>query len=145
MATTSSPISKGKQSNELILRGVKILNFSFVVLVQFFPALICAYIFDKIFDDRTTEEYAKISTFQLFLELWVHFWSILVLYYVFRNLIEYVPSPFDNLFNSGFKNNLVKEVKNGAVFSTIFIMFQTSLREKIKVFKDRIIGLISLK
>ena len=145
MATTSSPISKGKQSNELILRGVKILNFSFVVLVQFFPALICAYIFDKIFDDRTTEEYAKISTFQLFLELWIHFWSILVLYYVFRNLIEYVPSPFENLFNSGFKNNLVKEVKNGAVFSTVFIMFQISLREKIKVFKDRIIGLITIK
>lgn len=136
----SSIILKEKKPNELILRGVKVLNLFYIVLIQFFPALICAYIFDKIFYDRTPEEYTKIHTFQLFLELWIHFWSILVLYYVFRNIIIIVPSPFDNLFNSGFKNNLVNEVKNGAVFSTAFIMFQTSLRDKIKIFKERIIG-----
>jgi hypothetical protein len=130
------------KSQELIpdgftFRSVKILNFSYIVLIQFFPALICAHIFDIIFYDRTKEEYEKISTLQIFIELWIHFWSILVLYYLFRNIIEYIPSPFENLFNSGFKNKLVKETHNGTIFSIVFILFQTSLREKVRIFKDR--------
>jgi hypothetical protein len=125
-----------KNYNELLIVGIKILNYSYIVLIQFFPALICAYIFDKLFNDRTVEEYNKVCTFQLFIELWIHFWSILVLYYIFKNIIEKIPSPFNNLFNSGFDNK--KETRPGPVFSIVFILFQSSLRSKIKIFKERV-------
>lgn len=126
-------------NNDLTLRSVKILNYSYVVLLQFFPAILCSYLFDKIFDNQTEEEHNKKSIYQIFFELWLHFWSILVLYYIFRNIIEQIPSPFDGLFNTKFKNSQLKEVKNGVVFTTVFIMFQTSLRTKIKIFKDKLL------
>lgn len=126
-------------NNDLTLRSVKILNYSYVVLLQFFPAILCSYLFDKIFDNQTEEEHNKKSIYQIFFELWLHFWSILVLYYIFRNIIEQIPSPFDGLFNTKFKNSQLKEVKNGVVFTTVFILFQTSLRTKIKIFKDKLL------
>jgi hypothetical protein len=117
---------------------VKILNMSYIFLLHFFPALIYSYIFDKIFDNRTEEEYNKTSTIRIFIEIWLHFWLILILYYIFSTTIVKVPSPFDNLFNTGFKNSSSSELKSSLVFSITFLMFQTSLREKIEVFKTRI-------
>jgi hypothetical protein len=124
------------KSNEYIC--VEILNYSYVVLIQLFPALICAYIFGKIFSDRTEEEYLKISTFKIFIELWLEFWSILVLYYIFRNRIGHVKSPFDNLYNTGFKNKLVNEINSGYVFAIVFMICNKSLKSKIHVFQKRI-------
>jgi hypothetical protein len=136
MKTIESKVESEVKSNEYIC--VEILNYSYVVLIQLFPALICAYIFNKIFFDRTEEEYLKVSTFKLFIELWLEFWSILVLYYIFRNIIGYVKSPFDNLYNTGFKNKLVNETRSGYVFSIVFIICNKSLRSKIHVFQKRI-------
>jgi hypothetical protein len=126
-----------KKSNNVFI-GVKILNYSYIVLIQLFPALICAYLFGKIFSNRTDEEYKKISTLQLFIELWVEFWSILIIYYIFRNIFIDIKSPFDNLYNTGFKNNLVTETKIGYIFTIVFIYCNTSLRSKIQVFQERI-------
>jgi len=123
---------------------VKILNMSYIFLLHFFPALICTYIFDKIFDNRTEEEYNKTSTIRIFIEIWLHFWLILILYYIFSSTIVKVPSPFDNLFNTDFKNSSSTELKSSLVFSITFLMFQTSLREKIEVFKNRIVKYLHL-
>jgi hypothetical protein len=123
---------------------VKILNMSYIFLLHFFPALICTYIFDKIFDNRTEEQYNEMYTIMIFIEIWLHFWCILILYYIFSKTIVQVPSPFDNLCNTGFKNSSSNELKNSLVFSITFLMFQTSLREKIEVFKSRIIKYLNL-
>jgi hypothetical protein len=125
-----------QKSNKYI--AVEILNYFYVILIQIFPALIAAYIFSKIFCDRHEEEYETMSTTRLFIELCIEFWSILVLYYIFRNIIVHVPSPFDNLFNSGFKNNMVNETKSGYVFTIVFIICHESLRPKIRVFSERL-------
>ena len=132
------PLNTGVSTQEKYKVFVKILNFSYIILIQIFPALIYAYIFSKIFSDRTEEEYKTMTTFQLFIEIWVEFWCILILYYIFRNIIVHVPSPFDNLCNSGFKNNLVNETKNGSVFTIVFIICNRSLRSKIRIFYKRI-------
>jgi hypothetical protein len=117
---------------------VEIINYFYVIIIQLFPAIICANIFNKIFCDRTKEEYKQISTFELFIELWIHFWSILVLYYIFRYIFIQIPSPFENLLNSGFKNNLIFETSRAYVFTIIFFMCQPSLKSKVLVFKDRL-------
>jgi hypothetical protein len=123
---------------------VKILNMSYIFLLHFFPALIYTYIFDKFFDNRTEEEYNKTSTIRIFIEIWLHFWLILILYYIFSTTIVKVPSPFDNFFNTGFKNSSSTELKSSLVFSITFLMFQTSLKEKIEVFKSRILKYLNL-
>jgi hypothetical protein len=123
---------------------VKILNMSYIFLLHFFPALIYSHIFDKIFDNRTEEEYNKTSTIRIFIEIWLHFWLILILYYIFSTTIVKVPSPFDNFFNTGFKNSSSTELKSSLVFSITFLMFQTSLKEKIEVFKSRILKYLNL-
>jgi hypothetical protein len=121
-----------------ILDGITILNFAFIIIIQIFPALICTKIFNYIFYDRTDEEYIKISTFQLFIEIWLHFWFILILYYIFRNIFIQIPSPFNNLYNSGFQNKYANETQSAYIFTIVFILCQPSLRSKIIVFKDRI-------
>ena len=124
---------------------VKIINMSYIFLLHFFPALICTYIFDKIFDNRTEEEYNEMYSIMIFIEIWLHFWCILILYYIFSITIVKIPSPFDNLFNTNFKNSSSNELKSSLVFSITFLMFQTSLREKIEVFKTRIVKFFNLK
>jgi hypothetical protein len=123
---------------------VEILNMSYIFLLHFFPALIYTYIFDKIFDNRTEEEYNNMYTIMIFIEIWLHFWCILILYYIFSKIIVKVPSPFDNFDNTGFKNSSSSELKSSLVFSITFLMFQTSLREKIEVFKSRILKYLHL-
>jgi len=125
------------KENSSSLVYLEILNYSYIIIIQLFPALICAYIFNKIFFDRTDEEYKKISTFQLFIELWVQLWSILILYYIFRYIFTQIPSPFDNLLNSSFKNKLVFETFRAYIFTLVFLYCHPSLRSKILVFKER--------
>ena len=122
-----------------ILDAITILNYSYIIFIQIFPALICTIIFNYIFYDRTAEEYKKISTLQLFIEIWLHLWFILVLYYLFKFIIVHIPSPFDNLYNSGFKNKYIGETQSGYIFTIVFILCQTSLRSKIQVLKDRFV------
>jgi hypothetical protein len=131
-------ITTKKNSN--VYAGIEILNYSYIILIQLFPGLICAYIFKIIFCDRTDEDYKKMTLFQLFFELWIEFWSILVLYFIFRNIIVKVPSPFDNLCNSSFKNNLVNETKSGYIFTIVFIVCNQSLRTKLRIYYERIFG-----
>jgi hypothetical protein len=126
------------KKNSSVYAGIEILNYSYIILIQLFPGLICAYIFKIIFCDRTDEEYKTMSLSQLFFELWIEFWCILILYYIFRNIIVKVPSPFDNLCNSGFKNNLVNETRSGYIFTIVFIICNQSLRSKIRIFSERI-------
>jgi hypothetical protein len=128
------------KKNSSVYAGIEILNYSYIILIQLFPGLICAYIFKIIFCDRTEEEYKKMTLFQLLFELWIEFWSILVLYYIFRNIIVKVPSPFDNLCNSGFKNDLVNETKSGYIFTIVFIVCNQSLRTKLRIYSERIFG-----
>ena len=129
-------ITTKKNSN--VYAGIEILNYSYIILIQLFPGLICAYLFKIIFGEKTEDEYKKMSLFQLFFELWTEFWSILVLYYIFRNIIVKVPSPFDNLCNSGFKNSLVNETKSGYIFTIVFIVCNQSLRTKLRIYSERI-------
>jgi len=136
---TIEPILQTKQ-NLSIYALIEILNYSYIILIQLFPGLTCAYIFKKIFSEKTEEEYKTMSLFQLFFELWIEFWSILVLYYIFRNIIVKVPSPFDNLCNYGFKNNLVNETKSGYIFTIVFIVCNQSLRTKLRIYYERIFG-----
>ena len=136
METTETILNTKK--NLSISALIEILNYSYIILIQLFPGLICAYIFKIIFCDRTEEEYKKMTLFQLFFELWIEFWSILVLYYIFRNIIVKVPSPFDNLCNSGFKNSLVNETKSGYIFTIVFIVCNQSLRTKLRIYSERI-------
>jgi hypothetical protein len=117
---------------------VEILNYFYVIIIQLFSAIICVNIFNKIYCDRTEEEYKQMSTFELFIEIWIQFWFILVLFYISRYIFTQIPSPFENLFNSGFKNISVFETLRGYVFSIVFLMCHPSLRSKILVFKDKL-------
>jgi hypothetical protein len=128
------------KKNPNVYAGLEILNYSYIILIQLFPGLLCAYIFKIIFCDRTEDEYKKMTLLQLFFELWIEFWCILVLYFIFRNIIVKVPSPFDNLCNSGFKNSLVNETRSGYIFTIVFIICNQSLRTKIRIFSERIFG-----
>lgn len=136
METTETILNTKK--NLSIFALIEILNYSYIILIQLFPGLICAYLFKVIFGEKTEDEYKKMSLFQLFFELWIEFWSILVLYYIFRNIIVKVPSPFDNLCNSGFKNSLVNETKSGYIFTIVFIVCNQSLRTKLRIYSERI-------
>jgi hypothetical protein len=125
-----------------ILNDVTIINYLYIIVIQIFPALACVYIFDKIFTNKKKDkvEYDNIPTYQILFEVMIHYWSIYILYYIVKDLLKETPSPFDNIFDSGFKNTTITETRNSTIFSSVFMMFQASQKEKIKVLKDRLIG-----
>ena len=118
------------------LKIIKILNYGIAVLLQFMPGIIISYLFDKIYGSFKECEYNEVSTIQIFIELWVHLWLIYITYYITRNLLELIPSPFEGIY--GFKNTQVIEVHKATIFFFIVMLFQNNLRTKIQYFRKRL-------
>ena len=63
------------------------------------------------------------------MEIYLNFAIIAIFGYVIRNIIEFIPSPFDGL--CGVNHLKVKELNGGLVFGFTLFYYQTNLRKKI--------------
>ena len=105
----------------------KICDLIFISILFFFSALIisivlnnlCAIIFPKM-------QGTKKITAAFISEIAFRITFIIVMCYIFRNLVQQVPSPFDGL--NGFRHARVKELSSGTLLTTLAFFFQTNLR-----------------
>jgi hypothetical protein len=58
--------------------------------------------------------------------------------YIFRNLVQEVPSPFDGY--NGFQHLKVKEISSGTLLTTLAFFFQNNLRNNATVLGNHFIG-----
>jgi hypothetical protein len=112
------------------VRGLKILDMGYIACIYFVVGIVLAKVFDKLFGPYDEKEEAKKSFFQKTLELIGMMWAFGIVTYIVRNLIEFIPSPFNGYY--GFNHLLVKELKSATVFTFVFLYFQAHFKAKLQ-------------
>jgi len=107
----------------------KIFDLVFISILFFLSALIisivlnnlCAIIFPKMQGNKQIKITAAFIS-----EIAFRITFIIVMCYIFRNLVQQVPSPFDGL--NGFHHARVKELSSGTLLTMLAFFFQNNLR-----------------
>jgi len=105
----------------------KICDLIFISFLLFFSALfisvtlnhLCIKLFPSVQGNKKV-------TAAFILEIVFRITFIIVMCYIFRNLIQEIPSPFDN--KHGFYHDKVKEISSGTLLTTLAFFFQNNLR-----------------
>lgn len=119
-------------THESQVRGLKILDIGYIACIYFIVGIACAKLFDKLLGPFDEKEEEKKSFLRKTLELVGMMWAFGAVAYIIRNLIEFIPSPFDGYY--GFNHLLVKELKNAAVFTFVFFYFQSHFKTKLQAY-----------
>lgn len=121
---------------ELCIRFIKIFDIGYITLIYFILGILCAKLFDKIYDtfDENTEK--KKSIARRTLELIGMMWVSGIIIYIVTNIVELIPSPFNGV--CGFEHLRLKELKNGVVFVFVFLYFQKNFKSKLQLLYDNI-------
>jgi len=116
----------------------KICDLIYISILLFFSALIISVTLNKIcilFFPKTNEK--KINVYFVS-EIIFRITYIIVMCYVFRNLVELFPSPFDGYH--GFQHAKVKEISSGTLLTTLAFFFQNNLRNDASLLGNDYLG-----
>jgi hypothetical protein len=114
---------------EARFRFIKIMDMGYMVILYFTFGIFLSKITDVIFGGQTQEQIKAKSTPLLIIELIATIWFNMVLFYIARNIMQVIPSPFDGLY--GYDHSRLKEVTNTAILGLTYLYFQTGLRNKL--------------
>jgi len=114
---------------EAIFRLTKIADIGYVVLIYFMIGIALAKVTDMIVGTYDPEADKKKSTFRLCMEIMGMIWFNLIMFYIARNFIQWIPSPFHDIY--GYDHYRLKELSDSAVLGASYVYFQTNLRSKL--------------
>jgi hypothetical protein len=132
--------NKPKQTlkEDLIIRGIKIIDIGFITILYFTLGFLVSIWFNRMYEKYVDLVNDYKSNMRLTIELLIHIWLLGVTVYIARNLVEKIPSPLDNLH--GFSHKRVKELHSATVFTLVFFFSQTYMREKMGYLYKRLTG-----
>jgi hypothetical protein len=122
--------------NEIIVRSIKIIDIGYITIIYFIIGLLFAKLFDTYYGKFDAKKESKKTKLRHMLELAGIMWLCGIVIYIIRNTVELIPSPMDHIH--GFEHLKVKELKNAAIFSFIFLYFQSYFKGKLQYFYDNI-------
>ena len=120
---------------EWMIRGMKIFDIIFIGILQFLSGFFVAVGIDRVLGRIDTEDRKK-STAVLFIQILSLIVLFIVLYYIIRNIIQWIPSPFHGI--SGYDHTKVRELYTAPLLVYALIYYQTNLQAKLKELNDRI-------
>jgi len=122
--------------HDIIMRSIKIIDIGYIAGIYFIIGILMAHFFDKLYGkfDKKKEQKKTFTTRTI--EVIGMLWLIGVISYFVRNLVEFIPAPYDHIY--GYDHLKVKELKNGAVFTFVFLFFQSFFKEKIQFYYDNL-------
>jgi len=123
-------------NKDIIFRAVKIFDIGYVTVIYFLVGIFMAKAIDNYFGKFDKKKESNKSFLIRTLELIGMIWLYGIILYVVKNIIELLPSPFDDI--GGFKHEQLKELKNATVFWFVFLFFQTHFKEKLQAYFDDI-------
>ena len=121
---------------EFKLRSVKIFDIGYVTVIYFIIGIIFAKLFDKIFGTFDEKKEKDKSFLRRSLDLIGLMWLSGIVIYIVKNIVELIPSPFDGMY--GFDHMKLKELKSGAVFTVIFLLFQSYFKGKLQYYYNNL-------
>ncbi len=120
---------------DVLIRLNKMIDIGFITTIYFIMGAIVANTitgFQNKFDSKESDKYTLIKNiFSLVILIWING----VLIYIARNVIEFIPYPFDNYF--GFHHKKVKELGAATAFTFVLLYYQPNLNNMMKYLKNR--------
>jgi len=113
-------------------RFVKILDIGYTTFIYFLLALIISVLLDKIYGDYDEKEEEKKSILTRSLELVSMIWINGIIIYFARNIVQLIPSPFDNMYK--FEHSRLKELNDAYVFDFVLLYNQENLIKRMENF-----------
>jgi hypothetical protein len=133
-------VDKEMLYNEAIIRGIKVIDISYITVIYFILGYVVAMLFEKIngrLNKSHIEDMKKKSTIKLLIEICINFAAMGIAGYICRNIAEAIPFPLDGIH--GFDHQKVKELHNAApIFIFIIMFYQLGLKTKMSYVFDRI-------
>ena len=123
-------------TREARFRFIKIMDMGYMVILYFMFGVLLSMITDFIFGGYTEEEIKAKSTPRLILELIAMIWFNMILFYIARNIMQVIPSPFNGIY--GYAHSRLKEITDTAILGFTYLYFQNELRSKLLELKRRI-------
>jgi ABC-type uncharacterized transport system permease subunit len=123
-----------KLKHETIMRGLKIIDISFITILYFIVGFICSRHINAYYTTGNTN-FKQTSKWILFLQVCGQLTIVAILVYIIRNIVSLVPFPFNGF--RGYEHFRVKELHSGGVALGFGIFYgQTNLKEKMEyIFK----------
>ena len=135
MSTPSSKFVHKTMKDEVIIRGIKIIDIGYITAIYFILAMITAMILDTLFGRYNTRKADKEPFWRVLIEAICYFWLVGVLAYIARNVAELIPFPLDGVH--GFKHKMVKELSVGAIFTTVLMFYSNNLQDRLRYLYSR--------
>jgi hypothetical protein len=121
---------------DIKIRSLKLLDITMITIAF---SILCIG-FSKWLDVKIgkfdKEDADNKKTIKIFLEILANISIIAIAGYIARNIVGYIPFPFDGLY--GYQHSRVKELGGGTVFGFTLFLYQTNLRQKIDYFINRV-------
>ena len=126
----------GKLTSEARFRLIKIMDMGYMVILYFIFGVVLSKLTDIVFGGYSEKEIKAKSTLRLILELIAMIWFNMVLFYIARNIMQIIPSPFNGLY--GYEHSRLKEITDTAILGLTYLYFQNELRSKLIELKRRL-------
>jgi len=117
---------------ELHVRLIKILDIGYITVLYFISAYLVSKLFNYVFGKYEPNVDTNKSTFVIGIELCGLIWLLGISTYIVRNIIELIPSPFEDIY--GFHHKKVKELGSAAVYTLILFQGAFLFRGKLNTF-----------
>ena len=114
---------------EILFRIVKLFDMGYIVFIYFILGIALAKLADIVFGVYDEKKEKEKSIVQLAGEIMLMIWINLIIFYVARNFVQMIPSPFHRV--AGFDHYRLKELGGSAILGATYIYFQTNLKSKI--------------
>lgn len=118
---------------------ITLLDIGIISVIYLLVGLIISDIINESFDYFDgTHDPNNLSTIYLFISSFMQFYIITIIIYIIRNFMEYLPSPFQNINNYNRTIDMIPELQGGIIFSFIILLFQSNLKDKLHIIRERI-------
>jgi hypothetical protein len=131
----SVPEKKMPVLQDVLIRLNKMVDIGFITTIYFIMGAIVANMITGYQDKFDSKENDKNTLLKNIFSLVILIWINGVLIYFARNLIEFIPYPFDNYF--GFQHKKVKELGAATAFTFVLLYYQPNLNNMMKYLKNR--------
>jgi len=116
----------------------KIIDIGLVTVYYFVFGLLFSWGIDSLLGKFEEDNYKKMSTLRIMLEVLLQLFIIGIIIYILRNIVSAIPYPFEGL--GGYEHARLKELDGGVVLAFVVIFFQKNLNDKLLYLKDRIVN-----